>query len=125
MGMFDELKCSFNIGELTNVLCQTKDIDPWEGGTMSFYWIDPAGQMWATDTSGCTAIEYKDANGPLWNRIKYVPTGLKGRIYPLDLTRELEIYRTVTHPDGYVETTYCQLLILKGTVEYFEYINNV
>ena len=45
MGMFDEVKCSAPIGELTNVLTQTKDIsdDYWEGGTMSFYWIDPSG----------------------------------------------------------------------------------
>ena len=33
MGMFDEVKCSAPIGELTNVLTQTKDIsdDYWEG----------------------------------------------------------------------------------------------
>ena len=37
MGMFDELKCSADIGELTNVKCQTKDID----NVMSFFWVDP------------------------------------------------------------------------------------
>ena len=48
MGMFDEVRCSAPIGELTDVLTQTKDIsdDYFEGGTMSFYWIDPSGQMW-------------------------------------------------------------------------------
>ncbi len=124
MGMFDYVKCSYNIGELTNVECQTKDIDPLVGGTMSFYWIDPAGHLWTTDHSGCSAIEYGVGEGALWKRIKYVPTGVKGKVYAVDISREVEIYDTVTHPDGYAETTFCQLLFVRGTLEYFEYINN-
>ena len=125
MGMFDYVKCSSNIGEQTNVECQTKDIDSYEGGTMSFYWVDPSGRLWTTDYTGCSSIDYTVGTTEPWKRIKYVPTGVHGRSYTLDISREIEIYNTVSHPDGYVETTYCQLLFVRGSLEYFEYINNV
>ena len=47
MGMFDYFRSSYDLGEqFTNVVCQTKDIEEGIGGTMTDYWLDPAGQLW-------------------------------------------------------------------------------
>ena len=45
MGMFDEIKCSANIAQMTNVSCQTKDLE----NLLGFYWVDPSGQLWFPD----------------------------------------------------------------------------
>ena len=122
--MFDYVKCSYNIGELTNVECQTKDIDSCEGGTMSFYWIDPTGRLWTTDCTGCSSIEYTVGTTEPWKRIKYVPTGVHGTVYSLDISRKIELYNVTCQADGYQELTCCDLYFVRGRIEYFEYINN-
>ena len=117
MGMFDEVRCSAPIGELTNVLTQTKDIsdDYWEGGTMSFYWIDPSGYMWATDYSGTYDFVLDGA------RYTTIRTKNKGRFFPLNLTRSIEIYDCTVHSDGYVDTTRCELRICEGRLINYKY----
>ena len=50
MGMFDYFHSSYDLGEtFTNVICQTKDIEEGYGGTMTDYWLDPAGRLWRPD----------------------------------------------------------------------------
>ena len=115
MGMFDELRCSSNIGELTNVLCQTKDIDPWEGGSMSFYWIDPSGQMWGADYTGTYDFVFDGV------RYTTVRTDTRGKLYPLEITRNIEIYDYKLQADGYVERVTCELRIFEGKLINYKY----
>jgi len=117
MGMFDEVRCSAPIGELTNVLTQTKDItdDYWEGGTMSFYWIDPSGQIWGADYSGTYDFVFDGA------RYTTVKTKNRGKLYPMTLTRKIEIYNYTMQADGYVEGVICELRICEGKLINYKY----
>lgn len=124
MGMFDNIKCSYDIGELTNVDCQTKDMDPF-GGTMTFYWIDPAGATWTTDYLGTCSIEILEGEDlKPWKRLKYIPTGVHGRVTRVWMTDYIEIYHHKTHPDGVVDLTRCRLHFIDGILQDFTYINN-
>ena len=125
MGMFDSIKCSANIGALTDITCQTKDIDPIEGGSMSFYWVDPNGMLWSTDYTGCTSMSYKSIPGePIWRNITYLPTGTHGRVYRVYINYSVKIYDVLTQPDGYQDTTECLLHFNAGELQNFSYINN-
>ena len=117
MGMYDEVKCSAPIGELTDVLTQTKDIsdDYWEGGTMSFYWIDPSGHMWATDYSGTYDFVFDGT------RYTTVRTKNRGKLFPMSITRSIEIYNCKMQADGYVDTTLCELRICEGKLINYKY----
>jgi len=123
MGMFDDIKCSYNIGPLTDVDCQTKDMDPY-GGTMSFYWVDPAGVLWTTDYQGTSAIEYLDEGKSPWGSIKIIPTGTRGRVVRAYHTNYIKIYHYKTHPDGVVDCDECILHFIDGILKDFSYINN-
>lgn len=122
MGMYDDFKCSANIGALTNVDCQTKDMDPF-GGTMSFYWVDPAGILWTPDYTGCNSIEF-DNGAPLRGRIKLVKTGKHGRFCRAYTTNYVTIYNYVTQPDGITDWIHCKLHFVMGELQDFSYINN-
>lgn len=117
MGMFDEVKCSAPIGELTNVLTQTKDIsdDYWEGGTMSFYWIDPSGYLWATDYSNSYDFQL------IGTRYTPVKNSNRGKIYQLPITKSIEIYHYTIQPDGYVEGVICDLNLSQGRLVDYKY----
>ena len=118
MGMFDDIKCSAEIGALTNVSCQTKEIDRYAGGTMSFYWVDPSGQMWTADFSGTTDFLVDG------KKIKYISSGKNGKVVPVYLTDYVTIYSSVTHPDGMVDWAECRLHFIEGKLQDFRYINN-
>lgn len=123
MGMFDYFKCSKDIGELTNVECQTKDID-YDSGTFSFYWVDPAGMLWYPDYQGTTAFKFLEGDDiPIWKRMKYVPTGSNGRMLRVYLTNYTTIYNAETGPDGIVDLTYCKLHFVDGILQDYKYIN--
>ena len=124
MGMFDCVKCSSDIGALTNEDCQTKDMDTW-GGTMSFYWVDPAGALWTTDYQGTAAIEYVDNGDSPWEKVSITPTGQRGRLTRAYTTRYIHIYRTKTHPDGVTDLDTCRLHFVEGILQDFKYINKV
>lgn len=124
MGMFDYFKSSYNIGALTDVECQTKDMDPF-GGTMSFFWLDPAGLLWSSDYTGTHAIEMnEDENAPIWKKLKYIPTGVHGRFYRVYITDYINVYDAVTHPDGLIDITECRIHLVDGQIKDFTYINN-
>ena len=121
MGMFDYLKCSSDIGELTNEECQTKEIDRY-GGTMSFYWVDPSGVLWYIDYSGTANFDINDdEDTPIWRRMKIVPNGNKGRIAPYYLTDYVTIYRSRSSPDGMLDTTTCRLHFVDGVLQSYTY----
>lgn len=119
MGMFDEIKCSANIGELTNIRCQTKDID----NVLAFFWIDPAGILWTPDYSGTQDIHYRK-DKPLFGSIgsiEYKPNGNKGKVRRAPLTKYVTIYDSKTSPDGYSEFIECVLHIVDGTLQSYVY----
>ena len=100
MGMFDYLRSSYDLGEqFTNVVCQTKDIEDFGiGGTMTNYWLDPAGQLWYPSYVGCHDMEIYDEGHPKYNQdrkwlnFEWVPTGQHGRYQPHYITKYIEVY---------------------------------
>jgi len=114
MGMFDEIKCSANIAQMTNISCQTKDLENFFG----FYWVDPSGQLWHPDYSGTYDIKVSDSN------IKAVRSGLNGKMRPYIYTGSVNIYDSHTAPDGYVDWVECKLTFVEGKLQDFIYINN-
>lgn len=114
MGMFDEIKCSANIAQMTNISCQTKDLE----SIFGFYWVDPSGQLWHPDYSGTYDIKVSDSS------IKAIRSGLKGRMRPYIYTGSVNIYDSHTAPDGYVDWVECELIFVEGKLQTFTYINN-
>ena len=122
MGMFDFVKCSSDIGELTNESCQTKSIEKEEGGTMSFYWVDPVGALWYADYSGTSSLEQvEDESLPIWRRYRIKPNGNKGRLYRISLTGDVKIYSSSVYPDGMIEWTVCILTFVEGKLHSYSY----
>ena len=101
MGMFDYFYSSYDLGEeFTSVECQTKDIDDYCGGTMSNYWLDPAGSLYLISyysTHNFMPIEEGDSrhdpDRPFLN-FEWIPTGERGRVEIHPLTKYIEIYPT-------------------------------
>lgn len=99
MGMFDYFKSSYDIGEqFTNVDCQTKDIEYGIGGTMTFYWLSPSGELWRPDYIGTHTFEQYKEGDPQYNEkhpflnFHWVPTGEHGRYVPHKITKYVEVY---------------------------------
>jgi hypothetical protein len=99
MGMFDYVRSSYNLGEqFTNVECQTKDIEECYSGTMSHYWIDPAGYLWCGDYTNTAAMEIYEEGHPKYNADKswlnfeWIPTGIHGKYRVHPITKYIEIY---------------------------------
>ena len=99
MGMFDYFRSSYDLGEqFTNVVCQTKDIEDGIGGTMTDYWLDPAGQLWHPTYIGthdfCEITEdderYNDKAKFL--NFEWIPTGKHGKYQPCYITKYIEVY---------------------------------
>jgi hypothetical protein len=99
MGLFDYVRSSYPLGEaFTDTECQSKDMERGIGGTMSQYWIDPAGRLWRVD--------YRDAfefgEDPDWVddgskfgalfQYKFLPNGKHGKLVPQYLTDYVCIY---------------------------------
>lgn len=99
MGMFDYLKSSYNLGEhFTNVECQTKEIEDHYSGTMSHFWIDPAGYLWRGDYKGTSTFETIEEDDPrysdkyLFLNYEWIPTGQRGKYRVHPITKYVEIY---------------------------------
>jgi len=100
MGMFDYFRSSYDIGEyFTNTICQTKDIEDYDiGGTLTNYWLDPAGRLWYPDYTGTNTFELIDEDDPRYDKrrqflnYEWVPTGKKGRYVIHGITKYIEIY---------------------------------
>ena len=48
MGLYDYVRSSYPLPAPFMGLNQTKDIDPYNGGSLQLYWIDPAGYLWTS-----------------------------------------------------------------------------
>lgn len=98
MGMFDYVRSSYNLGEeFTDRELQTKEIEKYIGGTMSHYWIDPAGQLFVTDyrdTHDLVENPQPALDEPKWWNppFKYVPNGNHGTVSPVYLTDYVTVY---------------------------------
>jgi hypothetical protein len=99
MGMFDYFRSSYNLGEqFTNVTCQTKDIEDGIGGTMTDYWLNPAGELWYPSYVGTHTFEIIEENDPRYEpekkflNFEWIPTGEHGKYQPLFITKYVEIY---------------------------------
>ena len=99
MGMFDYLRSSYNLGEqFTNVVCQTKDIEEGIGGTMTDYWLDPAGRLWCPQYHDTHTFEeiakdderYSEKHGFL--NFEWIPTGKHGKFKLHEITKYVEVY---------------------------------
>ncbi len=99
MGLFDWFRSSYDLGEqFTNVTCQTKDIEDCIGGTMTLYWLDPAGVLWRPDYKGTNTFEVIPENDPRYSdkmkflNFEWVPTGHRGKFAHYPITEYVEIY---------------------------------
>jgi len=99
MGMFDYFRSSYDLGEqFTDVVLHTKDIEEGIGGTMTDYWLDPAGNLWQPTYVGthdfCEIAEdderYDEKRGFL--NFEWIPTGVHGKYQPCYITKYIEVY---------------------------------
>lgn len=105
MGMFDWVRSSFDLGEqFTNVECQTKEIDDFIGGSMTHYWIDPSGLLWAPNYTGTNELEIIEPGDPdyddkfKFSNWRWKKTGKHGIYSVQQITKYVSIYPS--HWDG-------------------------
>ena len=99
MGMFDYFKSSYPLPEAFMGICQTKEIEDFGiGGSLSNFWLDPAGYLWVGNYVGTNTLEFIEEGDPRydpkfkWANHEWVPTGEHGkwRVHPL--TKYVEVY---------------------------------
>ena len=97
--MFDYVRSSYDLGkQFTNVELQTKDIEEGIGGTMTDYWIDPAGYLWCPDYIGTNTFEVIEEDDPryspkhLFLNFEWVPTGQRGKYRVHPITKYINVY---------------------------------
>ena len=106
MGLFDYLKSSYDLGEqFTNVELQTKDIEEGIGGTMTYYWLDPSGQLWYPSYRDTHTYEEIPEDDERYNdkskflNFEWVPTGKHGRYRVHAITKYIEVYPALWEGD--------------------------
>jgi hypothetical protein len=98
MGMFDYVRSSYDLGpQLTNVECQTKDIEDGIGGTMTDYWISPDGYLYVVDYSQTQDLKMYEPGDPdydekrSWLNFEWIPNGSHGKVKVHPITKYIEI----------------------------------
>lgn len=126
MGMFDYLKSSYNLGEqFTNVELHTKDIEEGYSGTLSHFWIDPAGYLWCGDYKGTATFETIEKDDPrysdkhLFLNYEWIPTGVHGKYRVHPLTKYIEVYPS-TWDGQWEEWPRCRIHFKYGRVVEYE-----
>lgn len=99
MGLFDYVRSSYDLGvTFTNVELHTKDIEYGIGGTMTLYWIDPAGFLWIPDYIGTSTFEAIKEDDPRYDtkraflNFEWIPTGQHGKYRVHPITKYVEVY---------------------------------
>lgn len=101
MGMFDTIINSYKpVGkEFHHVPLQTKSLD----SCMDTYWINPNGELYKIDLSGCVEFEENPAynadvdyvRAGMWiSPIISVSTGQHGKVSPYYMTKKIHAYTT-------------------------------
>jgi hypothetical protein len=127
--MFDYLRSSYDLGpQFTNVECQTKDIEDGIGGTMTAYWLDPAGQLWCPNYTGTNIFEVIEEDDPRYDpdrkflNFEWVPTGKHGKYQPCTITKYIEIY-PANWEGEWEDWPSCMLHFRHGKLQDFEVIS--
>ena len=104
--MFDYIRSSYDLGEqFTNVELQTKDIEEGIGGTMTYYWLDPSGQLWYPSYRDTHTYEEIPEDDERYNdkskflNFEWVPTGKRGRYRVHAITKYIEVYPALWEGD--------------------------
>jgi len=99
MGMFDYVRSSYDLGEqFTDVELQTKDIEEGYSGTMTHFWIDPAGYLWCPNYIGTNTFEVIEKDDPryspkhLFLNFEWIPTGQNGKYRVHPITKYIKVY---------------------------------
>jgi len=99
MGMMDFVRSSYDLGEqFTDTRLQTKDIEEGYGGTMTDYWLDPAGYLYVIDYSHTADLKMYEPGDPeyneehAWLNFEWVPNGKRGKIRLHPITKYIEVY---------------------------------
>ena len=98
MGMFDYVRSSYPLPEAFMGVLQTKDIEEGYSGTLSHFWIDPAGYLWVGDYRGTSTLEVLEKDDPrydsdrFWMNCEWVPTGEHGKWQVHPITKYIEVY---------------------------------
>ena len=99
MGMFDYFKSSYPLPEAFMAECQTKDIEDFGiGGSLSHFWLDPAGYLWVGHYDGTHNLEFIAKGDPRFSEKhqflnhEWVRTGKHGEWRVHTLTKDIEIY---------------------------------
>jgi hypothetical protein len=98
VGLFDYLRSTYPLPEPFMGLNHTKDIEDGIGGTMTDYWIDPAGYLWVGSYAGTSTMEVYEEGDPRynpaskWMNYEIVPTGEHGKWRVHTITKYIEIY---------------------------------
>lgn len=124
--MFDYLRSSYDLGlQFTNTECHTKDIEYGIGGTMTFYWLDPAGQLWRPDYIGTHTFEEISENDERYNEklkflnFEWIPNGKNGRYIPHKITKYIEVY-PATWEGEWKDWPRCRLHFVDGVLKDFK-----
>lgn len=127
--MFDYLRSSYDLGEkFTNVECQTKSIEEYHDGTMTYYWIDPSGYLWYGDYIGTSVYSEIKKDDPRYNHkvpflnYEWIPTGHHGKYRVHPITKYVTIYPSSWHI-LHKERPECRLHFKMGKLQDFEYLN--
>ena len=118
MGMFDTIRCSYDLGPgFNNRSLQTKDIEC----MMLSLWVDPAGKLWEIDYSGTQDFMLNDTMDKPWNAFRSIPNGNHGKVRPYLLTRDVIVYPEKWSAQ-YAPFPECKVVFVRGIIESFEHI---
>lgn len=99
MGMMDFLRSSYDLGpQFTETELQTKDIEKGLGGSMSHYWLCPAGYLYMIDYSHTADFVELQEGDEGYNSDKkllnftWKRNGVRGAVRPVMLTEYIRVY---------------------------------
>lgn len=125
--MFDYFRSSYDLGEQFTEICHTKDMEKGLGGTMSHYWLDPAGKLWVTtyrETHTFEIIEEDDSrydSKMLFLNYEWIPTGQHGKVKPYCITDYVEVYPS-DWKKNWEDWPRCRIHFVKGILQSYEEI---
>jgi hypothetical protein len=126
VGMFDYFRSSYDLGkQFTEKPCQTKDMDRHMGGSMSHYWLDPAGKLWVMTYKETHTFEIIEENDPRYEpklkfmNFEWVPTGKHGKVEPYKITDYVEVYPSEWKGE-YDDWPTCRIHFVDGILQSYE-----